>query len=312
MISPNVVLYSYRRPELTNNAIERILQWPNLRKLLVSIDGVRHDASESEKNWRTETIRIAENHAALDSRVEPCVWNTNTGLTDHAVRIMSKSFETSTGLIALEEDNQIGFAGLDFLCESIQNRERPEISTAFTSQSHDFSGLTARFTFFPEQWSTALTYQVFEQFLRNWSDKKVSRQNVSEALGPIFGSKRFFLEIVTEKWFRMFKASIADPSYGDALMAYTAMSLGISYRVPMKSLVVDIGHTDSRGLHPRQSSNFEGSHQYSNLSVNGFNYCTTCERSTSGIKGTGIRQTLEFVGRKTSNLLLNGGVQPQK
>ena len=307
-----MILYSYRRPELTHEAIERILEWPSLSRLLVSIDGVRKNASASEIDWRLETIRIVESFAERDSRVSPCVWSSNDGLTEHAIRIMSKSFESEPGLIALEEDNLVGNLGLDFLSRSIHNRNGPCISTAFTSRSHLSDSFNARFTFFPEQWTTSLTYPVFERFLKTWKDKVVNRSVIRDALGPLFGSKRFFLEIVTEKWFRMFKQSVLDPSYGDALMAYSAISLSIPYRVPLNSLVVDIGHKDNRGLHPRLQTLDLAPHRFEKVRVRDFQFCLSCEKLDSGIRGTGTKQAMEFVGRKTSNFFVRGGGLQQK
>lgn len=312
MTNPNVILYSYRRPELTHLAILEILKWPKLERLMVSIDGLRADASKQEEAWRSETIRIAESHAEKDSRVEPSVWEINEGLTEHAIRIMTKSFESSPGLIALEEDNQIGDEGLDFLRASIIGNLKPVISTAFTTQSHFASDLDARYTHFPEQWTTSLSFPVFESFVKNWNDKKISRRVIKDALGPVFGKKKFFLELVSEKWFRMFKASTLDPSYGDALMAYSAMSLGIAYRVPMNSLVVDIGYKDDRGLHPRTDAEFALAHKLFNTTVAGANFCITCEYSTSGIRGSGVTQSLAFLARSASNLILRGGALQQK
>ena len=118
--------------------------------------------------------------------------------------------------------------------------------------------------------------------------------------------------MVSEKWFRMFRASAVDPSYGDALMAYSAMSLGIAYRVPMNSMVVDIGYKDNRGLHPRKDSGSAPAHKLINISVSGASFCNTCEYATSGIRGSGLTQSLGYLGRRASNLILRGGVTQQK
>ena len=54
-----IILFSYRRPKLTKAAIERILEWDSNARLLISIDGLRSDASNEEHiSWK-KTIDIS-------------------------------------------------------------------------------------------------------------------------------------------------------------------------------------------------------------------------------------------------------------
>jgi hypothetical protein len=283
--------------------MERLLVWPNLNSLLVSIDGLRDSATDEEKNWRLATIREAERVAESDSRVQVHVWQKNSGLTDHAVRIMSKSLETSYGFIAIEEDNLIHNEGLDFLNLTLGNRPEASIATAFTSQSHLPTNIEHRYSFFPEQWSTALNQPIFETFIKIWNDKTVDRALIRSRFAPIFGRNIVLLELVTEKWFQMFKLSVLDPSYGDALMAYAAIFMGVPFATPMKSLVTDIGSLDSRGLHLRREILIRESHSISSLNSHGYNFCRICEKENSGITGTGALQSMQFISRKIKKSL---------
>ena len=107
MFKPSVILYSYRRPQQTSEALERLLNWENLGTLYVSIDGLRYSASSEESAWRQETIRIAELAAERSPSIIPVVWDQNDGLTAHAIRIMDKVFQHHKSAFSLEEDNLI-------------------------------------------------------------------------------------------------------------------------------------------------------------------------------------------------------------
>ena len=298
MKNVNAVLFSYRRPEQTARAIERISHWNGLNKLYVSIDGLRANASKEEESWRNSTISAAENFANLDSRVIPVVWDVNKGLTFHAVRIMAKVFESDRRLISLEEDNYIENDGLDFLARHTENQELPSIATAFSSTLHSTTNLNFRHTYFPEQWATSLTLEVFESFLKVWKDKFISRDIIQKQFKQIYPINKIKQELVTERWFRIYCAAVGDNSYGDALMSYAALRLGIPYVAPINSYVKDIGHEDPRGLHPRAGEIQSGSHTFKPAGRELPHVCIRCENSTNQRPGSGLLHVAKYLRRR--------------
>jgi hypothetical protein len=294
----NIALFSYRRPEQTSQAIARISNWTNLNKVYVSIDGLRSDASNDEKSWRNETISVAEKAAHLDSRVVPVVWDLNNGLTNHAIRIMRLLFESDYRLISLEEDNYIENAGLDFLAKYSEPQEKPSIVTAFSSQSHTDSDRNFRFTYFPEQWATSLTHEVFESFLEVWNDKFISRRIIQEHFKQIYPLNKIKRELVVERWFRIYNLSANNLSYGDALMAYSALRLDTPYIAPINSFVKDIGFENSRGMHPRVSAFLNEKHEFKTVFGGNPDVCIKCENSTNQVPGMGMKLVAKYIARR--------------
>jgi hypothetical protein len=286
--STNVILYSYRRPEQTARAIERILKWQKLGTLFVSIDGLRLNAPEEERQWRHETISVAECFAGLDSRVNPIAWVENNGLTSHQMRILPIAFARDNKVISLEEDNFIETEGLEFLARAVSSNS-PAIATAFSSQGHFNVQRDIRLTYFPEQWATSLTTELFESFSTVWNDKVVSREIVKKEFQKLYPFNRIKLELVVERWFRIYNVAANTFSYGDALMSYAALRLELPYIAPMNTLVRDIGYEDPRGLHPRTGELRAVRHKFS-PSVKGFpDVCMKCENATNQLPGMGLK-----------------------
>jgi hypothetical protein len=293
-----VILYSYRRPEMTKKAIQDITEWPRLGRLYVSIDGERSNCSDEERFWRKQVIDVAEVAAEKNSKIHPVIWNDNLGLTDHSLRIMRKALGQARSFIAVEEDNSIQNPGLDFLADGLATSSGPFISTAYTSSPHHSSNISYRSTFFPEQWTTALNSEVFEAFEKVWRDKVIKRDVVMANFSSVFRTNPLYARIVAEKWLRIFSKSAVVPSHGDALMTYAALSLNTPYSVPMNSFVADLGSSDQRGMNPRGSVKILPQHSPIILKIGDQNFCKTCEYSTNGVRGMGLFQTAKTLSRR--------------
>ncbi len=266
--------------------------------MYVSVDGLRSNASIDEVSWRNTTISVAEKAANMDSRVIPIVWDVNEGLTFHAIRIMEKAFESDYRVISLEEDNFIEGEGLDFLSKHTETQGVPSIVTAFSSTSHLNSDRDFRFTYFPEQWATGLTHEIFESFISVWHDKFISREIIQKQFKLIYPINKIKQELVVERWFRIYNAAVNDFSYGDALMSYAALSMGIPYVAPMNSYVKDIGFEDQRGMNPRVSEIQAIYHAFKPASRKLPGVCVRCENSTNQLPGMGIKHVAKYVRRR--------------
>lgn len=308
----DAILYSYRRPEMTVQAVERLLNWNSKIRIHVSIDGLRSSAPEEEIVWRKDTIQQTEKLAEIYSNVVPHIWDVNDGLTAHGIRIFDKVFESSYSTFSLEEDNFVSGEGFDFLANSTASGNSAGIASAYTSLEHTPTTCAFRFTLFPEQWATALNLPVYEKFREVWFSKKIDKDVTIRILSEHYKGDWVYRKLVSEKWHRIFQASVTDKSYGDALMTYAAFSLGIPYQVPMKSHVADLGAEDSRGLHPRLDRVESIPHLFSADNVQGKVFCTTCERLSSGIPGTGLVHVAKYLKRRTYSALGISELQPQK
>jgi hypothetical protein len=293
-----LILYSYRRPQQTFEAIERLLNWKNIGTLYISIDGLRYSASSEELVWRQETIRIAEQAAENNPNIIPVIWEKNEGLTAHSIRIMSKVFQQHKGVFSLEEDNLIENDGLEFLNRALGDACNPAIATAFSTQIHLNDQREFRETLFPEQWATSLTYHLFEEFLQVWHDKKIDRNLISNQFRRIYPLDLMKREIVTERWFRIFKLAVNDLSYGDAVMNYAGLKKGIPYKAPLKSFVQDLGSVNNRGLHPRNGSVDFDEHEFEPVSKKSLLFCKVCENNTNQVSGNGLGTVAKYISKR--------------
>lgn len=311
MIS-DVILFSYRRAEMTETAIQRIVNWNPTVRVHVSIDGLRPTADAQEKEWRDETIRRSERVAEASLNIIPYVWKVNDGLTDHAIRIFDKVFENATSVISLEEDNLVTDEGFDFLANSTASQSAPGIATAYTSQGHREASIASCYTLFPDQWGTALNIPIYEKFKEVWFSKQVER-NVTEAmLSEHFKGNGIYKKIVIEKWHRMFMASVGQKSYGDALMTYSAFALGTPYQAPLNSFVYDLGSLDGRGMNPRLESRALPIHNFDGFSIGDKLFCATCERRSTGVAGLGILHVTKYALRKSKSIMRFDSMQSKK
>lgn len=308
----DAILYSYRRPEMTEQAVRRLLNWNSAVRIHVSIDGLRFNATEQEQGWRAETILRTEKLAESNSNVLPHIWNVNDGLTAHGIRIFDEVFENTNATFSLEEDNLVSEEGLNFLASSTASSNNPGIATAFTSCEHLATKEDRRFTLFPEQWATALNLPIYEKFRELWFSKKIEKKVTAEMFSEHFKGNLIYRNLVVEKWHRIFLASVQDKSYGDALMTYAAFSLGTPYEVPINSLVKDLGSEDNRGLHPRMGQIINAPHNFTEWTSRDRVFCLRCEKMSTGISGNGFLHVAKFLGRNISSTIGLSEKQPQK
>jgi hypothetical protein len=284
-----VVLFSYRRPELTRAAIQRIADsWTG--PVIVSIDGLRSAASAEEKEWRDGTIRVAEQEASRYAHVEVQVWEANRGLTDHALRIFQYVMENHRSLIALEEDIAVSPEGLSWLAR-VSAAEQPVLATAMTRFEHpggSASGV-ARLTAFPSQWSSAFNTALFQEFIRIWRNRSIDRRVVNDVVDTVISSRTLAWS-ARDYWHSLFRNAAASASHGDALFQYASWSLGCLTSIPVRNAVRDLGPSDFRGLHQRmEPDDIPAIHEFHPISwVGDSRVCASCEILSQDRWGVGV------------------------
>jgi hypothetical protein len=297
-----VILLSYCRPELTKEAIERLLKWETLDTLFVSIDGLRFGCGESERRWQAETIKQVANLASFDPRIRPIFWSTNTGITGHVSRILEVVLEQTESVIILEEDQKITQDGLEFLYSNVNERGTPRVASAYTRQNHSklSNGLTYRETIFPEQWGISLNRLIAEKFLQLVKTKRIDEDLLRSNFREIHPKNALKVELLTKLWSDTFRIAVNSPNHTDAIIQYASMSLQAHYRVPIITQVQDLGHLDARGLTKRSETIEKLPHNFKALNFEKEKVCLTCEIENSQMEGLGIKSILL---RKFSNLI---------
>lgn len=249
--STNVVIIAYSRASMTIERCSEVLGWSNLNRLIISIDGPRKAAPESELAWREETIRKSKELAQHNSNLEVTVHDTNSGLTSHVIRALTEGFKDSNTVILLEEDTSISQPGLDFLASTPEGAQ-PAVSAAYARTSHTRMDRDIREAFFPEQWGLAMNRGFFDEFLDVCAEKSVEAHLVEVHINKLLGSKFPILSRrASDYWSRLFRSALLQPNHTDAIFLYTAIRNGLTYRVPWVSLAKDVGHENGRGMHGR-------------------------------------------------------------
>ena len=277
MNQTRVVLLSYRRPELTLAAIERVLSWPSLDSLVISVDGIREKAPASEHVWWTETRSIAEQYSRQSDKISLNLRSENSGLTNHVVQVLGKAFTTHENVILLEEDVEIDSKGLDFLSSALVEANRPQGASAFTRSVH-LGSLPAgvRHTFFPELWGMSINREFFQHFEQLWNLKRLNRKKIKHSMRESFPNLRDSrLEAHVDWWMTMFESALAHHTHQDALFAATALELGSPWIAGWESMSRDGAWGDERSLHPRGLGD-DRTFRHQSVSTNSF--CAECER----------------------------------
>ena len=299
----NVLLYGYQRPNFSDQAIRNLLAWENLDRLFVTIDGLRKSASQDERNWRLDTIKIVEKYAEIDSRIEPLIWNDNPGLTDHSIRTLEKCFDHSNSIIQLEDDNQISKEGLNFLMAIEFDGHQPGIRSAYNKSLHlEISdSVKYRNSIFPIQWGTSFNLAMFESFVASWKEKKIDPLVVRSQISSIPDFSKLTRIRLEKYWVNYFNNSIMSPRHGDIVMQYTSFKEGINYKVPLIDGVNDLSSLDWRGMNQRSNTEAVESHMVKNADqlADGF-ICVKCEMRNSRIEPKISQQVLKSIRIRTA------------
>lgn len=279
-MSSAIILLSYRRPELTEQALRGLTKSSVSCPIVVSIDGLRSDANSQEREWRAETIRIAEKIAEQSRFVAVKVRDKNEGLTRHVSSAIEQQLEEAESVILLEEDMEIGPQGLNFLRANVEEGKEARIAAAFTSYNHlQEIPDDPRLTFFPQQWGVSLNRKFFERFMQVLYLREIKPSQISSSVKLSLASESGRTSHhVSNYWSHLFTSALRHPSHTDALLQATAMMAGIPYRTSWISLINDLGRIDPRGMNPRSSSS-EPRSSHVLAYQNGF--CRLCERQLS-------------------------------
>lgn len=282
----NVLLYAYQRPELTLQSCIAILNWAKLERLVITIDGLRIGASEQEARWRDETIQICRNLALSFAQVEVKVWKDNPGLTNHILRSLRYVFNSYGSVIAVEDDNLISEAGLDFLSDQISSASEPQIAAGFNKFLHQPVDLqiSSRKTLFPIQWTTSLNKHMFAVIEQVWKDKFVDKQVVRNRISELKGINLVQRWRLNAYWTDYFTNSINSPRHTDIVVQYATFKAGIFYSVPTGDFVEDIAVADGRGMNFRHNPIQLQYHRLKSYKVDSGLSCATCDLLGSRIE----------------------------
>jgi hypothetical protein len=294
-----VCIPAYQRAELLLDRVKELESLSAISGLMISVDGLRPDAGELERNNRSELIKTAW---ALAGRchfpVEVKVWEHNLGVNDHAARIFKLVKDKLPYLLIIEEDVSVSHSGLQFLIENI-GKSGIHAVTTFSPLNHFNSEPTATFsTLFPNQWGFAISGEIMTQYLWVYETKKIEFSRIYTSFRSRYKSLFGQLEIykLAIYWANHFASCIREPNNADGIIQYSVISLGHEYILPSHSLSRDVAPLNDYRSMNRRSESFSGKTELCNETQFEVSktllFCSKCEKTLSRFAEVNLKTIL--------------------
>lgn len=299
-----VVIPTYRRAEMLHMRTSELLGWTRLKRLVISVDGLRKSASSNEVRLNHDVIKMARSLASKDSRIQVIEWKDNLGLNIHFARIFNQ-LKSESSILVVEEDVSVGIAALDFLADN--SRKNGSLAACgYVTHAHLRKSPNDSFeTLFPAQWGLAITSEVMEHYLyvlRTGNFGKLAiRKAFKSQLGEVLGT--YQLEKLVQWWFNHFYFARNHGNFADALIQYSVYANLGFYRAPAWSLVKDEAKdNDLNSLTPRVVSNLQvecdGQEE---IGIEGEFKCLICQLRNSHLNETGLIKLLRSTRFRRNN-----------
>jgi len=238
LVKVPILVTSFCRPELTIEAATSLItRFPDT-KIVVSQDGPIPGYYEGAHSLtRKNLIHLAQNSSNLVLNLR----NRNQGLTQHLTDALEQIFNTSEGVIFLEEDMRICDEGIVFLSSCLTDIGLSH-RTAFSSTSHPINENPRdyRLSFFPEQWGVSINRNTFEAFKDEKGRKTVSRSEVRKIIRTT-SYPYLARELLVDFWTQLLRSEISRPHGWDALLQWTIWKNESPSKVSLQSHIQDLG-----------------------------------------------------------------------
>lgn len=277
----SVLLTSYMRPELTKRSIDRTVNWPGLKKLIVVIDGLRPGANEEEKRWRELTIDVVDKYVISD-KLEFWCYETNVGMTEHYLRLQERVMNEDPETIWIEEDIDLDFNKFAQLTPEKLYSNGPVLISGYSHfnhknrDEHDLKG-----NLFVPMWGLRMNEAFHELILKTWKDKRFDYRYVESALSQIFPVKtvkeRMYTSSVVKYWKEYSKWGLVSSRRWDSLANYALWTIGRVGLSSINRLAEDASYLDFRGMNQREKPPEVSTHLTTFKKVRGIEFCIECE-----------------------------------
>lgn len=276
-----VLLTSYMRPELTKLAIERVIQWDQLSKLTVVIDGLRPNADSQEKFWRNATISLVENFDNQE-KLDLWVYDENVGITEHNLRLQERVMNIDSSTIFIEEDMLIDLGEYSKLRINWADESSPLLVSGYSHFNHSMNtdGYVKGNLFLPI-WGLTMNKNFHELFKRTWKDKNYRPIVVREMISSVLQAKKFseksHLRRIIGYWEEYMSWGFKSNRRWDAVANYTLWSNGNVGLSAANRIVHDISYQDTRGMNQRSIPKIAKQHIFEEVQSQGVLFCKDCE-----------------------------------
>lgn len=302
-----VILTSYMRPEMTRKSIEHVSTWSGLRKLVVVIDGLRPNANSQETAWRKETIRVVESFSHL-SNLELWVYSQNVGITEHTIRLQTRSLELAKFPILLEEDIELNLD--EFNHVDTTNKTGfgvPVLRSGYSHYNHpSYNGNVFKGNLFLPLWGLTYNAELVLLVEKTWKDKKFNPSLVENRIRSVFRGRSvstiLFRKKVERFWIEYMSWAFSNRNRWDALANYSLWTQNSFSSSTINRLANDISYIDNRGMNQRTQPRTALSHNLQGVVVDDTLLCESCEVLGSRILRSAYARVANSINHRISKI----------
>jgi hypothetical protein len=270
-----------------------------------------------EKLWRDETIKIVEQIAELNPRVELWVYDENVGNTNHILRVQARALLIEEYGIWLEEDIDLDLNRYSVLQDSIEKKNRPFLLTGYSHCNHG-TDLSYKNILFVPLWGQTINQLLFERISKTWKDKNFSEKVVKQVLSGVFQydrqhNPRYFSRVL-DYWTNYSEWGVKSSRRWDALANYSMWQDFDFTFSSTERIAHDVSYLDFRGMNQRAKPRDVQIHELDLVEFEGGKFCVGCERVASRQEISEIRRishSLVYRSRKFFTKNETGQKQPQ-
>ncbi len=270
-------------------AIKSALQYSNLRKLVVIIDGLRSKADSEEESLRSETIRVSEIQASIDNRIEIWVYRDNLeSNTKHIFRTHRRGLEISENSIWVEEDMAVDYEKFAVLVSKYWIKSMPFIISGASGFNHINQKIDVRNALFSNFWLQSLNGTFLELVEKTFKDKVFMGDLVRNRIRGLFDGKAhrevLYSRYLERFWLDKFSSGLRSEFRWDSLAQYALIRENLSLLVSNHNLVEDLGFLSKNSMNFRDKPSSIGEHTFLSKVLNeNFIFCVDCERGNSRV-----------------------------
>jgi len=301
----NVLLTSYMRPELTARAIEKVLNWPGLKKLVVVIDGLRVGADQQESEWRKQTISTVEK-VLNSSNLELWVYDNNVGITEHNLRIQERAISSLLNFIWIEEDIDVDFEQFaDVEIDSL-NQKEPILLSGYSHFDHpNRKNNGYKGNLFLPLWGLIINQTFHELIVKTWKDKKYNEYFVERAVMQVLPGQKLLekvhLKSVVNYWKTYARWGLDSSRRWDSLANYSLWSIDRYSLSCNKRVAEDASYLDFRGMNQRVEPVPVKTHSLKYKRVGSLDFCIECEIYGSRVSPNPLRRIQDAYHYRVKN-----------
>lgn len=285
------VVLAYKRPELTQSLIEKLLEIKacnfsdgkpcNFPAIALVQDGLRQEEDEIGINSYKLVGDVLRGYESIEYPVQLLRYSKNLGLTNHLFRILDDLSGVGEDIVFLEEDKFPSIEGFEFLKKHSDLKEQPMLLDTLPFQNHPNLKKTSIKTIFSDNGNFILGKDLKELSKELWVVKDRYKEEFEKNLMDYLETfNQKFAQTRAFSFFRDYLSwGLFNADRPDSLFVYALILSRNMKTCPPRRLSEDKSDRDNRG---KNVNYLPKNRNYECLSdeaqVWGNSFCVPCER----------------------------------